>query len=52
MTDEMGRTVSLVSDINTMNYAMNTSQLTAGIYFVRINDNKGHIPAVRKIVIE
>lgn len=52
MTDEMGRIVSQISDINAMNYAVSTSQLTAGIYFVRINDNKGHIPAVRKIVIE
>ena len=51
MIDEMGRVVSQISDLHTLNYQMNTSQLSAGVYFLRLNDNKGHIPAVRKVVI-
>jgi hypothetical protein len=52
MVDEMGRVVSHISDLHTLNYQMNTSQLSSGVYFLRLNDNKGHIPAVRKVVVD
>jgi hypothetical protein len=52
MTDEMGRTVAGISDINSLSYQMNTSHLSPGVYFVCINDSQGHIPAIRKVVIE
>ena len=52
MVDEMGRTVAHANDMKTLNYQINTSNLSAGIYFVRINDAQGHIPAVRKVIIE
>ena len=52
VADEMGRIVASVSGVNTMNYQLNTTTLSPGIYFVRINDNLGHIPAVRKVIIE
>ena len=52
VADEMGRIVASVGGVNTMSYQLNTSDLSPGIYFVRINDNLGHIPAVRKVIIE
>jgi len=52
VADEMGRIVAGVSGVNTMNYQLNTSALSPGVYFVRINDNLGHIPAIRKVIIE
>jgi hypothetical protein len=48
----MGRVVTSINDINAMNYLLNTSVLSPGVYFVRINDNLGHIPAVRKVIVE
>lgn len=52
VADEMGRIVAGVSGVNTKNYQLNTSTLSPGVYFVRINDNQGHIPAIRKVIIE
>jgi len=52
MTDERGRTVVSVNDITTISYQLNTSGLSAGIYFVRINDIEGQLPVVKKVVIE
>ena len=52
MSDEMGRTVSRTSDIDSRNYEMNTSGLSAGIYFIRIYSTSGLLPVVRKVIIE
>ena len=52
VVDEMGRTVSQVGNMNSLSYQMNTSHLSPGIYFVRIYDTQGQIPAVRKVIIE
>jgi para-nitrobenzyl esterase len=52
IVDETGRIVAQVNDIRTLNYQLNTSGLSAGIYLVRINDALGHTPAVRKLVIQ
>ena len=52
LTDETGRTVLQTSGLNTLSYQMNTSGVTAGIYFVRINDIAGQSPIVKKVVIE
>jgi para-nitrobenzyl esterase len=52
ITDETGRTVAEVSDINTLSYRLNTSRLSTGIYFVQISDAQGYAVAVRKVVIE
>jgi hypothetical protein len=52
LADQTGRTVAHASDINTLNYQMNTSPLSSGVYFLRVNDNKGHIPIIKKVVIE
>ena len=52
MTDETGRIVLQTSGLNTLSYQMNTSNINAGIYFVRINDVAGQSPIVKKVVIE
>jgi hypothetical protein len=52
MSDDMGRTVSQTSDIDSRSYEMNTSGLSAGIYFIRIYGTSGISPVVRKVTIE
>ena len=52
VVDEMGRTVSQTENVNDLSYKMNTSRLSPGIYFVRIYETPGQIPAVRKVIIE
>jgi para-nitrobenzyl esterase len=52
VADEMGRIVAGVNGINTMNYQFNTSQLSPGVYFVKISDNQGYVPAIKKVIIE
>ena len=52
MTDETGRVVAQANNLNTLSYQINTSHLSTGVYIIRINDNEGLVPSVRKIVIE
>ena len=52
LTDMTGRTMSQASDINTLNYQMSVSGLSAGIYFVSIYSTAGQTPIVKKITIE
>ena len=52
MSDDMGRAVSQASEINSRSYEMNTSGMSAGIYFVRIYGTSGQMPAVRKVTID
>ena len=51
--DQAGRTVLQVKDMNKDNFEINTSQLSSGMYFVRVRfSNENNAPVVRKIVIE
>jgi para-nitrobenzyl esterase len=48
--DEMGRVVSQVADLHSLDYQLNTSRLSAGIYFVKVEN--GLSSSLRKVVIE
>jgi para-nitrobenzyl esterase len=51
MLDETGRTVVQMSDLHDLSYQVNTSRLSSGIYFVRIDCGLA-TPVIRKITIE
>lgn len=50
MIDEMGRTVSQSADIHSLEYQVNTSGLSSGIYFVKIAN--GQSTTTRKVIVE
>jgi pimeloyl-ACP methyl ester carboxylesterase len=50
--DEMGRVVNQVNDLHDMDYQLNTSRLSSGIYFVKIDNGSGQNSTVRKVTIE
>ena len=50
VADEMGRTVSQVSDVHALDYQLNTSHLSSGIYFLKLDMGKSTI--VKKVTIE
>jgi hypothetical protein len=50
IVDEMGRVVSQNSDLHSLDYQVNTSHMSAGIYFVKLETGKS--TTVRKITIE
>jgi para-nitrobenzyl esterase len=50
--DETGRIVTQASDIHSLDYQINTSGLSTGIYFVRIDNGQGQNAVVRKVIIE
>ena len=52
MTDMTGRTMMQTTGINTLNYQMNVSGLSSGIYFVSVYSTPGQSPIVKKITIE
>ena len=50
--DQTGRTVAQASNLNTLSYQMNTSNLSSGVYFVRVSNTQDMTSSVKKIVIE
>lgn len=52
MSDETGKVVAKANDINGYNYQMSLTGLSAGIYILRIANNEGHVPTVKKIIVE
>lgn len=52
VSDEMGRVVAQTGDLHRMDYQMNTSHLSTGVYIVRIYNEQEQMPSVRKITIE
>ena len=52
MVDIMGHTIAQVSDVNNVDYQLNTSKLSTGVYFIRIYNGQNQIPVVRKVTIE
>jgi para-nitrobenzyl esterase len=52
VSDEMGRVVAQASNIHNLEYQMNTSGISTGVYIVRIYNEQEQTPAVRKITIE
>jgi hypothetical protein len=52
VVDEMGRVVSQVSDINSANYQVSTSQLSKGVYLVKIDLGKNYAQVIKRVVVE
>jgi para-nitrobenzyl esterase len=52
VVDEMGRVVSQSSDIHSLQYQLNTSGLSTGVYIVRVYSEQSQLPAIRKVTIE
>jgi hypothetical protein len=50
--DAMGRTVSQISDIHSLEYTLSTSGLSTGIYFIRVYNDQQSLPTIRKVTIE
>lgn len=52
LTDESGRVISEVADVQSIRCQLNTTALSPGIYFVRISNGQGQVAVVRKVIIE
>jgi para-nitrobenzyl esterase len=52
VSDEMGRTIIQTNGIHGLDYQMNTSGLSTGVYIVRIYNEQEQMPVVRKVTIE
>ena len=52
VVDEMGRVVLQTSSLHNLEYQLNTSGLTTGVYIVRVYNELGELPAVGKVTIE
>jgi hypothetical protein len=50
--DETGRLVQQFNNINALNYQLNTSHFSKGIYFVKFDAGENYSPAIKKVVIE
>ena len=53
VTDQVGRVVAEISNINRLEYELNTSHLSAGVYFVKMKfANENNTPIVKQVVVE
>jgi hypothetical protein len=50
--DETGRMITEAEHINSLNYQLNTSALSKGLYLVQFTSGQNMAPVVRKVVIE
>jgi poly(3-hydroxybutyrate) depolymerase len=52
MYDETGKMVLQADDVKSYNYQLNTSHLSSGVYTLHINNTEGHVPTVKKVIID
>ncbi len=50
--DETGRQVRFIGSLNTANYQINTTDLSRGVYFVKLETANSTAPVVKRIVLE